>query len=815
MKARHAALALLPLLAGCIEGVAYGPSPVEFQAGTPGGEAPPPVTLTVTNDRSEPLTVKLQEDWFAPLNETHHPDHYERPWVHVRHDGAEHDPDYPANTVETFTVAPGEARDFTLHASPCRKPGPRSGGLAIRASTPSESATTEIPVSMDCGPLAPDVYFAEAAGYQGVRIGPTGYDVDHEVPIIESRPGGFRAEVASTFCPWTEDPEATPCPMPEGRHFNVEAVAHAEDGREIRLARTRDPYDARYDMRQMVEGYPYAEAHEWKAPAWMFNEGADVTLRIIPDPDWPQGEIRGNNEVVPLAGEVRLPERLPDVTFVMMPVTFTLDVDGEKVFYPIRPLDHLDCPPSGSVCMANTLDVLPLPMNTTHIVDTCGCDLERKQALLDNDEPLDAACQVPCEPIDIGDLNWEGDHDGQWSFGLSLEVMDAALEKAMEMGLTDAPREKRVIVTMSPSSSESLNPKAPHGKNGGIAGIGLTSTQALVKIDDWNYIDGGPIRTTGTPEYVLAHEIAHVFGALHGYFITPESDFCNGVLGNFGEWGTDCRWPYTGTGLVSNDPDGQGPLHTQPILRQRPDLGANIKVVDFTQVRPVPQFVAAKLLIDDGIRSTESFRPHTPAGDLMATGKYPEPIREYIWDRGAISDYHYMKTLFGLAIMSGAGWDDTQMYEPYITALPWRQVSSPRIQSKSDRATLHEATSSDRRPQVQVFGVFSLGKFTSPPTALLAFGRPGPQSRNGSHQLVAHDSSGSEVHRQPLALTPIPHAEGFRRYSATIPRADVASIEIRDQDGNVLTSAKVRDITETQQRNATLRASRARLSAPP
>ena len=473
--ARRLALASCLLLGGCLEGLEH-PDALRFEDANV-GESPAPIPFTVASLLDEPVALRAHS------------------WT----------PEWLSTDRTRLTIEPGGSGTVTLSAAECGEGGEREGVLAISAN----GKAAFIRVDMTCAALGPDARFGDVAAHQGARIGPTEFNPRLEIPVVNDRPGAFRAEVLATF-----DPTA---------HIEVEAVVLGADGKPVPglspLERLREPVEFDHGTA------PYAAVHEFKAPATAFGEDVEVVLRI--DPDRRLGEdALDNNEARPLEGAPRLPEPLPSFIYHFVPVTMTVVRDG---------MEHAlttgvpDCPAG---CLSGTLDMLPLPVGLVEVRE---------------------------RPIDIGVLEWTAEHEGE-RYGMTWDVRNKIWDGVKNMGILDmdVPAERQTVVAFVPDSDD-----ADWSRN---AFSGLSGNPILIVHNDAldarsftpdHAEDGRGFSSRST----IAHEAGHNFGAYHAW--VESEPICRNSRGS------DPDFPYSRNGtpytpFISGDPDGDGPLRIRP-----------------------------------------------------------------------------------------------------------------------------------------------------------------------------------------------------------------------------------------------------------
>ena len=433
------AIASTLLLSGCLEGI-EAPESVRFKDAS-AGEAPPPIQVAIRSLSDGPATVNvgpLATEWLSP-------------------------------DKARLVIQPGETVMVELTASECEEGGDRVGALALS----SDGALGLVRVEMACL-SALDARFGVVSAHQGARIGPTEFNEAIEVPIINDRPGAFRAEVLAGF-----EPSA---------HIEVEAVVLDADGEPVDgvspLERLREPVE--FDH----ETAAYAAVHEFKAPSRAFDEDVEVILRIDPHGRLAD-DFLGNNEKRPLEGAPRLPDPLPAFHFHLVPVAMTVLRDGvEHVLTGRVP----DCPAG---CMAGALDMLPLPTDKVKV----------------SVHPL----------LDIGTLEYTQEHeDSHW--GLTLDLKEEIRAQLGSNGIwtPDAPMELQMAVAFVADDEDSVD-WAGGGGWGGLAG-----TPILYRQTGWHTPRVVDFLTPST----VAHEVGHNLYALHA---APIGLDCSSVDDDFPE----------------------------------------------------------------------------------------------------------------------------------------------------------------------------------------------------------------------------------------------------------------------------------------
>ena len=425
-------LAACLLLAGCLEDLEH-PAELRFDdANVP--EVPEPVQFTARNLSDEAMTVRLSSwapDWLTPAE-------------------------------ESVTIGPGGTATVEVDAAACEEGGEREGALAVSAG----GGTALVRVAMNCI-AGPDARFGDVAAHQGARVGPTEFNLRLEIPVVNDRPGAFRAEVLANF-----EPSAP---------IEVEAAVLNADGEPVAgispLARLRAPIEFDHDEAA------YAAVHEFEAPSAAFAEDVEVVLRIDPDGRLLEDH-RGNNEARPLAGAPRLPEPLPSFVFHLLAVNMTIVKDGEEH---ALSAGIPNCPAG---CLAGALDMLPLPVDLV---------------------------EVSQHAIDIGTLEWTDNHANE-RWGMAMDVRARILDGIEAEGILvgDVPIGRQMAIAFV-AHRESINWN--NNAFAGLSGMPIITVERQAtgyeRLDEFRYPS------------TVAHEIGHNFSAFHSWPKLWDSATCS------------------------------------------------------------------------------------------------------------------------------------------------------------------------------------------------------------------------------------------------------------------------------------------------
>lgn len=693
-------LALSVLLGGCLEEVEY-PQALRFEDAVV-GSAPGSISFSVHSLADVPLTLRAYS------------------WS----------PEWLSASTNRITLQPGGSGTIGLSAAECEESGDREGVLAISA----DGKPAFVRVDMTCVSLGPDARFGDVGAHQGTRIGPTEFSPDLEIPIVNDRPGAFRAEVLANF-------NAT-------AHIEVEAVVLDANGEPVPglspLERLREPVE--FDHGTAT----YAAVHEFKAPAAAFREDVEVVLRIDPDGRLPEDAL-DNNEVRPLDGAPRLPEPLPSFVFHLVPVSMTIVKDGEELalegFVP-------DCPGN---CLSAALDMLPLPAQRVEV----------------REHPS----------IDLGMIEWTSDHANA-PFGMAGDVTASVRGHFdSEGGWVDGvPSERQTIIALAEDSIELAWANGAGGLSGNPILVMLHRTVYEANGErswDHDYLAVDIPRT-------IAHEIGHNFHAFHAWFDSdpdaaydPIRDHSFPYVDNGGgKWGT--------TPFISGDPDGDGPLRVRPAYAHRGS--ASETYVDWRgvgflnptgfadQSQPVGEIMAGSLPYEHPAHISDFHYLIT----LFGAGWNAD----LLWGDAPCLEIDNEKY-----DENGEYWRTSQR------SCPWR-ISGDAVAARGKSKSATQAISENSAPSVHVSGYVDVdGRFPSAGAHAMLGGWPSMRlAKIGEYMLVGYDAHGMSVHEQPLPLLPAFHLKGVRhRYEAIIPRPSVRRVEVRDQNGALMISIDVMD----------------------
>ena len=694
---RCAPLAACLLLAGCLEDLEH---PAELRFDTVNvSEAPEPVQFTARNLSDEVVTVRLSS------------------WA----------PEWLTLAEESVTIGPGGTATVEIAAAACEEGGRRESALAVSAG----GGTALVRALMDCTD-EPDARFGDVAAHQGARIGPTEFSPRLEIPVVNDRPGAFRAEVLANF-----EPTA---------HVEVEAVVLGGDGKPVPglspLQRLREPVAFEHDSA------PYAAVHEFKAPSEAFAADVEVVLRIDPEGEL-EGDVPSNNEAHPLKEAPRLPEPLPSFVFHLVPVTMTIRKDGQDHHLTT---DVPDCPAG---CLSGALDMLPLPVELVEV----------------REHPS----------LDVGLLEWSARHDGD-PWGMTGDVSNAIWNQVEAEGslVKDMPSEQQMVIALVPNR-ESVNWQLN-------SYAGLAGTPILIMDNQDRNIPGyTEVHHEEDREFsnraIIAHEVGHNFGAFHAWVnaepICRDSRY------------SDPDFPYFRNGttyapFISGDPDGGGPLRIRPAYAR---LGTAGRVFSWSGFAVPPGFLNQKtptfeiMACGSGVEDVQHLSDYnyllTLHGVARAAGAS--------WVHESCLEWRPSAQRW-VAAGEGCPW--------LVGGGPKRAAATTKIAASTARMPeLRSSPLLGKSVYVSGY-VDASGRFlVRGARAKLGDWPSMRQPTDGAdHVLIAYDNNGMVTHEQPIRLLPAFHAIGIRsRFEAIVPGSNVARVEVRDSLGALMLSRDVSD----------------------